>query len=141
MFDMSKDDIFLLGNIGLSAIIAGYGDEVMPLLDVVKSERPLNAGGFIAEALHLYAKGETEAAVALLEETTALRADVNLDEALAFHLFLLHRTGAAEKVLALGESYLAERLVTSPQAVATIEEIVSLVRADVAFHDYRQAAL
>lgn len=135
---VTKDDVFLIGNIGMMGVIANRGEEIAPMLEFVKTARPQNAGGFIVEALHLYSSGETEAALVLMEDVVSLDMEANRDEALAFHTFLLMQNGKTKEAHTLAQAYLEDQIVTTPEAKATIEEILKLTSAMVEPEDLEE---
>lgn len=136
---VSKDDVFLLGNLGMMAVMTGHGEEALPILEFMQEIRPHNAGGFIGEALYHYSKGDTDTAMAMMEETIAMDSEVNRDEALAFHLFILFHSGNVEDANQLSHAYLDAQLITEPQARTMIEEIRKLSNEILDYEEYTEA--
>ncbi|WP_210256065.1 hypothetical protein [Chelativorans sp. Marseille-P2723] len=121
----SSDDIFVLGNTASLAVRVGLGEGAQSLWKLVQEVRPENAGGFLIEAMYLFSRGEAGAGIDLLESNGALAADVNRDEALAFHLYLLQQDGQLERAHKLGSIYLDEDLLQSEAALEAVQTIVT----------------
>ena len=120
---LKSDDIYLLGNIGMTSVVLGHGEEAVPILRLVKELRPSNAGGFIMHALYLYTIGEVDEAMAVMQDAITMDAKENHEEALSFHLFLLFHTGNVEDCHELAEVYLKDQLVMSPVPRSIVEDI------------------
>jgi len=120
----NDDDMFILGNIAALAIRSGAGEAGLPLLRCVQKERPGNAAAFIMESLYLHSIGKTVSAIEFLENSNAFSAEKNSDEALAFHLMLLHEDKQFNRVIHLGEAYLSEGLLESEVAINTVNILI-----------------
>lgn len=123
--EYTSDDIFILGNIASLAKRIGLGESAQSLWKLVQEVRPDNAGGFLIEAMHLFSTGQTAAAIELLENSGALEAAVNRDEALAFHLYMLQQDGRLEHAHNLGRIYLDEDLLQSEAAIEAVQIVVN----------------
>jgi len=123
--EFSNDDVFVLGNVASLATRIGLGEGAQSLWKLVQEVRPENAGGFLIEAMYLFSKGEFAGGIELLENSGALEAAVNRDEALAFHLYLLQQDGQLERAHTLGRVYLDEDLLQSEAALEAIQIVVS----------------
>ncbi|OED49568.1 tetratricopeptide repeat protein [Leisingera sp. S232] len=121
----NADDMFVLGNIAATAIKKGHGALAEPLLKLIQEERPANAGAFVLEAMYLHSVGRTDDAREFLETSGAFQTENNRDEAVAFHLYLMQQAGQIEQAHELGQTYLAEGLVTSDSAVSAVSTVVS----------------
>lgn len=120
----SGDDIFALGNIALLAVMKGLGEQALPILKFIQKVRPDNAGSFLLEAMHIYAVDSSESSIQFLENSGALQAEINRDETLAFHLYLLQQTGKIQHAYDLGCIYLNEALIQSETAREAIGKVV-----------------
>jgi len=119
-----SDDIVVLGNLASSATLLGLGEHAQSLWRLVQELRPDNAGGFLIEAMYLFSLGHFTAAIERLENSGALHAAVNRDEALAFHLYLLQQDGQFERARMLGGAYLEEGLLQSEAALQTVRIVI-----------------
>ena len=125
----TPDDIFVLGNIGAMAVLRGKGAEALQILQWIQQERPTNAGSFLMHALYLFSEGRTAEAISFLEQSPVFEAEVNRDEAIALHIVLLNYDGQYDRLVHLGEAYLAEGLVQSERAHHVIRTAVDDVLA------------
>ncbi|QPC44316.1 hypothetical protein HW532_17395 [Kaustia mangrovi] len=123
--DFSSDDMFILGNIASLATRIGLGEGAQSLWKLVQEVRPENAGGFVIEAMYRFATGDLTAGIELLETSGSFDAEINRDEALAFHLFLLQQDGQLERAHRLGGTYLDEDLLQSEAALEAVQVVVS----------------
>lgn len=133
--DFSRDDIFVLGNIASLATRIGLGEGAQSLWKLVQEARPGNAGGFLIEAMYLFSTGNFIAGIELLENSGALEAEVNRDEAIAFHLYLLQQNGQFEQAYTLGKAYLDEDLLQSEAALEAVQIVVSECAATLGLED------
>ena len=123
--EYSKDDIFIIGNVASLATRVGLGEGAQSLWKLVQEVRPENAGGFLIEAIYLFSLGDFTAAIELLENSGALEAAVNRDEAIAFHLYLLQQDGQLERAHDLGRIYIDEDLIQTEAALEAVQIVVS----------------
>ncbi len=126
---ITSDDVFVLGNLGAKAVVAGLGDRAANVLAFMQKERPDNAGGFLMQAIHLFSSGEVKAAIEFLEAAPVFEAEINRDEALAFHLVLLQSDGQYDRALDLGHVYLGEDMIVSESAHHTIRTVIDEIEA------------
>lgn len=122
--EYTSDDIFILGNIASLATRIGLGEGARSLWELVQEVRPENAGGFLIEAMYLFSTGKTTEAIELLENSGALEAAVNRDEALAFHLYMLQQNGQLEHAYEMGKIYLDEELLQTEAALEAVQIVV-----------------
>ncbi len=122
--DFSSDDIFILGNIASFATRIGLGEGAQSLWKLVQEVRPINAGGFVIEAMYHFSTGDPAAGIELLENSGSLKAEVNRDEALAFHVYLLQQDGQLERAYRLGRTYLDEDLLQVESALEAVQIVV-----------------
>jgi hypothetical protein len=121
---LTKDDLFILGNIGARAILSGRGAETEKILSVLQAEQPNNAGSFLMQAVYMFSKRQVKEAIAFLEESPIFTADTNGDEAVAFFLVLLKEDGQLERARTLGDAILVNGLVESPSARHAILKVL-----------------
>ncbi len=125
----SADDMFVLGNISAKAVVMGLVDGVLPILRFIQAVRPENAGAFLMEGMHLSSVAGAAVALRYLEGSPVFTAETNRDEAIAFHLVLVQESGNSAHALELGETYLAENLLSSESAIHVVERLVHDLRS------------
>lgn len=128
---IDKDDIFILGNIGLVSIDGNYIETGLELMQYIQSVQPQNAAGFVGEAVYHFTKQEYEKGIEVLEESGALEAEEGSDFALALHVSLLHAAGREDDANTLTEAYLEEGMVTQPKALEALETTVKIVESEI----------
>lgn len=133
--EYNDDDMFVLGNIAAFAIRSGLGEPALPLLRCVQGERPKNAAAFIMESLYLHSIGKTVSAIEFLENSNAFSSEKNSDEALAFHLMLLHEDRQFKRVANLGAAYLSEGLLESEVAINTVNTLLESCQNNQSEHE------
>lgn len=74
--------------------------------------------------MYLFSTGKTTEAIELLENSGALEAAVNRDEALAFHLYMLQQNGQLEHAYEMGKIYLDEELLQTEAALEAVQIVV-----------------
>jgi len=117
------DDFFVLGNIALSAVQQGYGNSVLPILEILKKADPENASAPLVHAMYLDSIGKHSDALEVLEDADIFNAKRCMDDAVAYHLLLLHKMGENERALRLATVYLNEKLINTTSAVNMIETV------------------
>lgn len=127
---LNADDVFLLGNIAAMSIFHGRGEAALPILHLLREARPDNAGSLILETMYMFSIGKTEQAIAFLENSDAFDATANRDEAIALHLYLLRQDGQIQRVVELGQIYLEEGLIETPEAMETVRYITAACAAE-----------
>ena len=127
MYRPTKDEIFILGNIGIAGVFLEEFELANPVIRLLQTERPKNAAGFIAGAIQLNQIHDYAGAATLLETSGALQADVNLEEAICLYLVSLLHAGEEERARELAEDFLLEGVVESDLAIRTMSEVIELV--------------
>jgi hypothetical protein len=131
---ITSDDIFVLGNLGANAVVAGIGEKAHNILKFMQFERPENAGGFLMQAIFLYSEGYVKEAIDFIEESPVFEATKNRDEALAFHLVLLQADGQLDRALDLGHAYIGEKLIQSESAHHAVRKTLKEIEVVVDGH-------
>ncbi|MEH6633697.1 MAG: hypothetical protein V7776_23070 [Halopseudomonas aestusnigri] len=126
MYNLSKDEVFVLGNIGIMGVLLNKYELSYPMIEMLQTERPDNAAGFVAEALYLNSLGEFGEAASLLEVSGSLEADINRDEALALYIFSLFHSQQQERAYQLARALLAEETVETEDPIRALSEIIDL---------------
>jgi len=126
----TKDDVFLLGNIAARAVAEGRGGEVMAVLKFTQLERPLNAGGYMLQAVYMYSIGAIDAAVEFLEAADVFDLETNGAETFAFFLILLKEQGDLRRVHSEVRKYRAKHRNLPESARHAIETVLAEIRAE-----------
>lgn len=124
---IKKDDLFIIGNIGLISVDCEYNQQGLKIMQYVQKVSPNNAAGYIGEAVYLFLEGDYDKAVSILEEGNALEAEENGDLAMALHISLLHAAGRSDEAMELTETYVNEGLITDETALKTLKNTQRMV--------------
>ena len=124
MHNPSRDEIFILGNIGIYGILLGEFELAHPIVRMLQSERPDSAAGFIAEALQLNVIEDYAGAAQLLERSGALQADDDLEEAICLYLFSLFHAREEERACALAEAFLQGNAIESEVGIRVLTRLL-----------------
>lgn len=127
---ITRDDIFLLGNIAARAVSQGRGGEIGAVLKFIQLERPDNAGGHMLQAVYLYSIGAVDQAIEFLEAANVFDAEVNGAETFAFFLILLKDRGDVRRIQSEVRKYRARHRVLPESARHAIETVLDEIRAD-----------
>lgn len=124
MVALTKDEVFILGGLGITGVLMSELERAEPLIVLLQAHRPKNAAGFVAEALYFAAKGESQAAIEVLEESGALEMETNFEQAISLYVHLLSTSDRRDEAFQIAKAIIEDGSMTQASSLEVIEEVI-----------------
>gem|GEM_PF-5176106 len=127
---ISKDEMFLLGNIGLNGILMGYPKACLPIAELMLKERPKNGTSYIAMAFYHMAYGNIDKALEVIEtDNNGFIVTDGRDELLSVYIHLLYLSeNRYEEGLNFANEIINEQLVINKNSLKSIKNTMALIK-------------